>query len=165
MTRSSSALIVALLLLGLGLFVVHQGYSLAVEQSAYARVGPEVFPYVIGAGLILIGGLLARDALRGSWSVIWAEGNDTGSGRQEFWRRMASVGLVGLGLVLNALLIAPFGFVVASTLMFTLTTKAFGSRRPFFDLAVAAVFSGLIFVTFTYALGLSLPAGTVWSAH
>jgi putative tricarboxylic transport membrane protein len=66
MTRNPSAFLVALLFLGLGLFVVHQGYSIAPEQSAYARVGPQVFPYVIGAGLILIGGLLARDALKGS---------------------------------------------------------------------------------------------------
>ncbi len=78
---------------------------------------------------------------------------------------MSSVGLVGLGLVLNAVLIAPLGFVIASTLMFALTTRAFGSRRPFFDLAVAAVFSGIIFLTFTYALGLTLPVGTFWGGR
>jgi putative tricarboxylic transport membrane protein len=166
MTRSLSALLVALFLLALGLFVVHQGYTLAVDQSAYARVGPQVFPYVIGAGLILIGGLLARDALKGSWSVIWAEADtsEAGSAQREFWRWMSSVGLVGLSLVVNAALIAPLGFVVASTLMFALTTRAFGSRRLFFDLSVGGLFSGIIFVTFTYALGLSLPKGTLWSA-
>jgi putative tricarboxylic transport membrane protein len=165
MTRNPSAFLVALFFLGLGLFVVHQGYSTATEQSAYARVGPQVFPYVIGAGLILIGGLLARDALKGSWSVTWAEADDTGSARQALWRRMSSAGLVGLGLVLNAALIKPLGFVVASTLMFAFTTRAFGSRRLLFDLAVAAVFSGLIFVIFTYALKLPLPGGTLWGAR
>ena len=78
---------------------------------------------------------------------------------------MSSVGLVGLGLVINAALIAPLGFVFASTLMFALTTRAFGSRRPFFDFAVGAVFSAIIFLTFTYALGLSLPGGTLWGAR
>jgi putative tricarboxylic transport membrane protein len=78
---------------------------------------------------------------------------------------MSGVGLVGLGLVMNAALIARFGFVIASTLMFALTTRAFGSRRLFFDLAVGAAFSSLIFITFTYALGLSLPGGTFWGAR
>lgn len=165
MTRNPSAFLVALFFLTLGLFVVHQGYSIATEQSAYARVGPQVFPYVIGAGLILIGGLLARDALKGSWPVIWVEADGDGTDRRELWRRMASAGLVGFGLVLNAALIKPLGFVVASTLMFALTTRAFGSRRLLFDLAVAAVFSGIIFLTFTYALKLPLPGGTLWGAR
>jgi putative tricarboxylic transport membrane protein len=164
MTRSASALFVSLLLLGLGLFVVYQGSTVAAEQSAYARVGPQVFPYVIGAGLILIGGLLARDALKGSWFVIWAEADDAASGNVEFRRRMLSVGMVALGLFLNVLLIAPLGFVVASTAMFALTTRAFGSKRLRFDLVVALVFSGAIFLTFTFALGLPLPAGTLWTA-
>jgi putative tricarboxylic transport membrane protein len=164
-TRSVSALSVALAVVGLGLFVLHQGYSIGVEQSAYARVGPQVFPYVIGAGLIAIGILLARSALKGSWSVNWAETSETGPARREFWRHMSSVGLVGLGLVINAALIAPLGFVIASTLMFALTTRAFGSRRLFFDLAVGAVFSTVIFITFTYALGLFLPGGTLWGAR
>ena len=164
MTRSASALFVALLLLGLGLFVVYQGYTIAAEQIAYARVGPQVFPYVIGAALILIGGLLARDALKGSWSVIWAEAGDGSSGNLEFRRRLLSVGMVALGLVLNVLLIAPLGFVVASSAMFALTTRAFGSRRLLFDLLIAIIFSGAIFLTFTYALGLPLPAGTLWTA-
>ena len=164
-TRSASAVLVALALVGLGLFVLHQGYSIGVGQSAYARVGPQVFPYVIAAGLIAIGVLLARSALNGSWSVNWAETIETGPGRREFWRHISSVGLVGLGLVTNAAVIAPFGFVIASTLMFALTTRAFGSRRLFLDLAVGAVFSTVIFVTFTFALGLSLPGGTLWGAR
>ncbi|MEA2987125.1 MAG: putative tricarboxylic transport rane protein [Alphaproteobacteria bacterium] len=164
-TRSASAFLVALAVVGLGLFVLHQGYSIGVEQSAYARVGPQVFPYVIGAGLIAIGALLARSALNRSWSVNWVETSETGPDRREFWRHMSSVGLVGLGLVINAAFIAPLGFVIASTLMFALTTRAFGSRRLFFDLAVGAVFSAIIFITFTYALGLSLPGGTLWGAR
>ncbi len=164
-TRSASALLVALALVGLGLFVLHQGYSIGVEQSAYARVGPQVFPYAIGAGLIAIGALLARSALKGSWSVNWAETTETGPTRRESWRHMSSVGLVGLGLVANAALIAPLGFVIASTLMFALTTWAFGSRRVFFDLAVGAVFYTVIFITITNALGLSLPGGTLWGAR
>jgi putative tricarboxylic transport membrane protein len=164
-TRSSSSLLVALALLGLGLFVLHQGYSIGVEQSAYARVGPQVFPYVIGAGLIAIGILLARSALKGSWSVNWVEPRETDPDRREFWRHMSSVGLVGLGLVINAALIAPLGFVIASTFMFALTTRAFGSRRLLFDLAVGALFSGAIYVTFTYALGLRLPLGTLWGGR
>ena len=160
-----SALLVAFAFVALGLFVLHQGYVIGADQVAYARVGPQVFPYIIGAGLIAIGALLARSALVGSWSVLWAEPSDTDPDRREFWHNLSRVGLVGLGLVINAALIAPLGFVIASTLMFALTTRAFGSTRPFLDLAVGAVLSAMIFVTFTYALGLSLPWGTLWGAR
>ena len=156
---------VALALVALGVFVLHQGYSMSTEQSSYARVGPQVFPYIVGAGLIIIGGLLALTGLNGSWSVIWAESVETDPDRAEFWRRMSSVGLVGAGLVLNAALIAPLGFVAASTLMFAITTRAFGSRRLLFDLAVGAVFSAAIYIAFTYALGLHLPRGTLWGGR
>ena len=162
MTRPSSSLLLALTFVGLGAFVLHQGYSMGIEQSSYARVGPQVFPYVVGTGLIVIGGLLARSALNGSWFVHWADAGAAASDGQEFWRHVSGVGLVGSGLVLNAALIAPLGFVFASTLMFAITTRAFGSRRLLFDIAVGALFSGAIFLTFTYALGLRLPGGTLW---
>jgi putative tricarboxylic transport membrane protein len=154
-------LFVALALVALGVFVLHQGLSMATDQSSYARVGPQVFPYVVGAGLIIIGGLLALSALNGSWSVIWAEGVDRG----DFWRQIFGVGLVGAGLVLNAALIAPLGFVAASTLMFAITTRAFGSRRLVFDLAAGAVFAAGIYIMFTYALGIHLPLGTLWGGR
>ena len=168
-TRPGSAHVgasaVALAVLGLGLFVLYQAYSIALEQSAYARVGPQVFPYLVGGGLVLIGLLLLRSAVNRVWPVVWAEAAGSEVNRERAsWKQLSNVGLVGIGLVVNAAAIAPFGFVVASTLMFALTTRAFGSRRLVFDLAVGALFSGSIFVCFNYLLGLSLPRGTLWSS-
>ena len=164
--RSMSATVIAVALIALGLFVVHQGYLIAQDQSSYARVGPQVFPYMVGSGLVIIGLFLAIDAVKGTWPVIWAETADEHSlSRPAYWRQLSKVALVGLGLAVNAFLIAPLGFVVSSTLMFALTTRAFGSRRIPFDLAVGALFSGLIYLCFTYALRLPLPGGTIWGAR
>lgn len=161
--RSASAILIALALVGLGLFLLVQAYTMALEQSAYARVGPQVFPAIFGAALIVVGALLAREALKRTWTVTWAE-SEEGS-RAGALRQMGDVALVGIGLIVNAALIAPLGFVFASTVMFALTTRAFGSRRVLFDLAVGLAFSGFIFVCFTYLLRLPLPAGTFWGGR
>jgi putative tricarboxylic transport membrane protein len=164
--RSVSAIVIAIALIGLGLFIAFQGYVISLEQSSYARVGPQIFPYIIGTGLILVGTLLGRDAMRGVWPVIWAETADEHAlSRPAYWRQLSNVLLVGIGLVVNATLIAPFGFIVSSTLMFALTARAFGSRRIPLDLLIGALFSGFIFVCFTYALGLPLPGGTFWGVR
>ncbi|WP_210496641.1 tripartite tricarboxylate transporter TctB family protein [Microvirga antarctica] len=164
--KKVSATVISVALVAFGLFVAHQGYLIGQDQSSYARVGPQVFPYMVGAGLVIVGVLLSIDALKGTWPVMWAETADEHAlSRPAYWRQLSNVGLVALGLVVNAFLIAPLGFVVSSTLMFALTTRAFGSRRIPFDLAVGAMFSGFIFLCFTYALGLPLPSGTIWGAR
>lgn len=162
-----SAVAIAIALIALGIFVVSRGLGIAGEQSTYARVGPQVFPYIVGAGLIVIGGLLLREAVKGLWPVIWAETDMAPAPQRALAdrRQLAKVGLVGLGLVLNVLLMQPLGFVVSSSLMFALTTRAFGTRRILFDLCVGALFSGAIFAVFTFGLGLSLPAGTIWGGR
>jgi len=46
-----------------------------------------------------------------------------------------------LGLVLNATLINQLGFIIASTLMFFCTARAFGSRRALHDVAIGLAFA------------------------
>ena len=59
------------------------------------------------------------------------------------------------------------GFIAASTLLFAVTATALRGQRPaaralMFDLAVGAVFSAALFVTFTRGLGVSLPGVAVF---
>jgi putative tricarboxylic transport membrane protein len=59
---------------------------------------------------------------------------------------------------------APLGFIVASAVLFTLVSVAFGSPRFALNAAFALVFAGAIYLAFVYGLGLHLPAGSVWGS-
>jgi putative tricarboxylic transport membrane protein len=67
--------------------------------------------------------------------------------------------LVVTGVTLEAVLLQPAGFVIASALMFILVARAFGSQRLVRDVAIGLVFSLVVFLTFARGLGVSLPTG------
>ena len=66
---------------------------------------------------------------------------------------------VALGLVMFVLLLNPAGFVAAGTLLFASAASAFGSRRLRRDALLGAALCAAVYLTFTYGLGVSLPAG------
>jgi putative tricarboxylic transport membrane protein len=70
-----------------------------------------------------------------------------------------SLALVASAVVVEAALIAPVGFVVASTLAFTLVARAFGSRRVAVDAAIGLALAAAVYLGFARGLGVSLPAG------
>lgn len=63
------------------------------------------------------------------------------------------------GLLAFALLLIPAGWIVAGALLFWCVARAMGSRRPLFDVAVAATMSSLVYLAFGVLLGLNLPSG------
>jgi len=70
--------------------------------------------------------------------------------------------LLGLALLLQPILMIATGFIVASTITFTVTANAWRGRRPSpatlaKDVAVAAGFAAIVFVMFTAGLGVVLP--------
>jgi putative tricarboxylic transport membrane protein len=67
--------------------------------------------------------------------------------------------MVVAAVALQAALLRPAGFVVASTTMFLLVARAFGSRRLPRDLAVGLAFALAVFLTFAHGLGIALPPG------
>jgi tripartite-type tricarboxylate transporter receptor subunit TctC len=67
--------------------------------------------------------------------------------------------LVVAGVTLEAVLLRPAGFVIASAVMFILVARAFGSRRLVRDVAIGFVFSLVVFLAFARGLGVSLPTG------
>jgi putative tricarboxylic transport membrane protein len=157
--RGASAVVVGLAGVGLGGFVIQQALSGGYEPS-YATVGPGVFPFVVGVGLVLVGLGLVAQALLGSGRVTWIEAGGTGA--TDAPSPLARLLLIGAALVLDVALMQPAGFVLASTVLFVCVTRAFGSRRLVLDAALGLAFTGAIYVIFTRGLKLLLPAGQIW---
>ena len=67
--------------------------------------------------------------------------------------------IISIGIVLHMVLIGWAGFIIASTLMFVLIARGFGSKRAVRDLAVGLALVIAAYFLFTRALGLRLPPG------
>jgi len=144
-------LLISLGLIALGTFVVWETRSIA-ETQGYAQIGPRLFPYIIGAGLTLCGAVLAWQSVAGGWRhVPLDEAHDAPD-----W---AAFAVISVGVVLHMAIIGWAGFIIASTVLFVLIARGFGSRRLVRDAIIAVVLSTVVFFIFTLALGLSLPKG------
>jgi putative tricarboxylic transport membrane protein len=135
--------------LALGLFVAVETSMLKVAPT-HATVGPRLFPFLVAAGLIVVGALVLHQALFGH--VAHERG---------FELDWVAVALVSAGLVAQLLLLETVGWVLATTLLFVAVARAFGSRRLAVDAAIGVVLASLAFGVFNYGLGLSLPTGTL----
>jgi putative tricarboxylic transport membrane protein len=151
---NASAVAMALAVMALGAFVAFDTFT-SLTGPGYAEVGPGVFPLIVGAALLLAGLGLLLESLRGQWRVAWVE-------RDASAAPLRNVLLVAAALTLNVLLFAPLGFIVASAVLFTCVSAAFGSRRFVLDAAIGIGFAAAIYVIFVHGLGLQLPAGDLW---
>jgi putative tricarboxylic transport membrane protein len=151
--RFSGELALSLGIIAFGIFLAVQTAGIEVSPS-YARVGPRVFPWVISFGLVVIGLWLAREAIAGQWTS-----EDSAPGAPAFdWHAFL---FIGLGLVLHMVVIARGGFVIASTVLFVFVARAFGSRTWLRDIIIGLILSFVVYIGFTYGLGLDLPAGVL----
>jgi putative tricarboxylic transport membrane protein len=149
-------LAIALAIVLLGLVVVWEARDIRVPPI-HSRVGPRVFPYLVGSGLILVGVWLAVEAALGRAAAPTSDdAEDVDVTLPPDWR---ALGLIGVGLVLYWFLIERAGFVVASALLFYLAAVGMGSRRFLRDAVLAFALSFLLYVLFTEGLNLRLPAG------
>lgn len=72
------------------------------------------------------------------------------------WRTLAVVA----GALAAFILILPIvGWLICSAALFWVISWAFGSKRPLFDIAVAALVAACVQLAFSAGLGLTLPAG------
>jgi len=143
------ALSVALAALGIFVLAESRGISGA---AGYSQVGPATFPMLIGGCLLLLGGALAWQAASGGWrKVPQDEAHD-----QPDW---AAFGLLSAAVIVHMAAIASAGFILASTWLFALVARGFGSRRLLRDAIAGLAISALAFLLFTQGLGVTLPAG------
>jgi putative tricarboxylic transport membrane protein len=126
----------------------------APASPAYAQVGPQAFPYGVGAGLGVLGALLAAEGLRGGWREEAAE---RALGRPALGPFL----WVALGLLINAALIPRLGFILASTALFACIARGFGSRRVVRDLAWGLGLSLAAYLGFAKLLAIRLGDGLV----
>lgn len=140
---------IALTALGIAVIVGSQDIS---AGGGYAQVGPRAFPYLIGSGLIILGGILCWQAVSGGWrNVPMDDAHDAPD-----WVAFA---ILSIGVLLHIAAIAWAGFILASTFLFALIARGFGSRRLLRDVLVGLIVATIAFFIFTRGLGLNLPAG------
>jgi len=144
----------ALFVLLLGLLTAWQA-SVIPTSPIYAQVGPKAIPYLVAAGLVLLGALLTVSAARHGWShgIEELEGAPPTN-----WR---SITLLLAALLANLALIVPFGFTVAATAQFALVAAAFGSRAHLRNLVIAFVVALAAYGLFVKLLGVNIGAGLV----
>jgi putative tricarboxylic transport membrane protein len=141
------------LAIGLGLIAIASVIGFDTVQMrvppTYARVGPQIFPYIIAIGMAITGAHIAWKSYRGGDDVIdEVEPTD--------WK---SVGIIVAGLIAHMNLLKPLGFVPAGLILFLSVAFAFGSRRYGRDAIVGFLLVLFAYVGFTYGLGLQLPPG------
>lgn len=119
-------------------------------------VGPKVFPFAVGALLMLVGGWLALDVMRGGHGAPDA-GEDVDLSRRGDWRTVA---YVAGAFAAHVLLLRPAGWPIAGAVLFWGVAVALGARHRVRAAAVAVALSALVYALFSL-LGVSLPAGVL----
>src|SRR6185503_4220219 len=111
-----------------------------------APVGEWAFPLLVMLGSAAMGVvlLLRRDAPR-----------------EDATASTASLLRVTFGLVAFVALLTVAGFVAAGTTLFAFAASAFGSRRWLRDALVGFTLCATVYITFTFGLGVQLPAGAL----
>lgn len=158
--RTESALALAVAALAGVLLVGIRDVSFGV---GYDRIGPRFFPYLVAAGLLLIGAVLAGSALRHRRAALTTDARSyvVSGFRRTMTPRLNARAIVwlGAGLLLNLALFETAGFILAATVQFCLVARAFHSIRPARDVGAGVVLSTLVYILFSRGLGLTLPAG------
>jgi putative tricarboxylic transport membrane protein len=142
---------VSIALAALGIFVIAGTQDIS-SAGGYSQVGPRAFPYLIGAGLLILGGILCWQAVSGGWRNVPMDDNH----EQPDWVAFA---ILSAAVLLHMASIAWAGFILAATFLFTLVARSFGSRRLFRDIVAGLILSTIAFFIFTRGLGLNLPNG------
>jgi putative tricarboxylic transport membrane protein len=131
-------------------------YDASTLQVGFADpVGPRLFPYVIGAGLLVTSVLLVVAALRGD--VPEAEGGeDVDLTARTDWATVAKlVAIIGVTIATVGFL----GWAISGAILFAGSTWALGSRTPVRDVIVGCVLSVASWYAFYVGLGIPLSAG------
>lgn len=141
-----AALVAALLLLFLAAIVAWDVAHMRTGAAAYSRIGPRAFPYAIAIGLAILALLTAVQAFR-----------DAPEPRHR--DDIAPMAWIVGGLLAQILLLPYAGFSIATGAVFAATAKGFGRGPVWISYPAGVVFALLIWLFFSKALQLVLPAG------
>ncbi|MET0134865.1 MAG: tripartite tricarboxylate transporter TctB family protein [Kibdelosporangium sp.] len=151
--REHSELGISVVLTALGVLVLVDAISLPATNER--GLGPDVVPIVVGAALLLVAALLARDVLRGGRGEAEG-GEDIDLAAPADWR---TVLLLAAAFLANVVLIGLVGFPISGTVLFWGAAYALGSREFVRDPLIAAGLSLATYFVFNDLLGVALPGG------
>ncbi|MCA0423132.1 MAG: tripartite tricarboxylate transporter TctB family protein [Proteobacteria bacterium] len=143
--RDRASVIVGVLLLLLAAILWYDAVNLG-RTVAYG-IGSDMMPKVIGVGLSVLGILSIISGLR----------NPARETEPADWR--AVVIILGGFLALTVMIGLNVGFIPAMTVLFAVTSFAFGRRALLADVAIGFVLATLTYLLFSKLLALSLPRG------
>lgn len=143
----ASGIAIALALIGVAGVIAWDASGLR-SPSPYG-LGPEAMPFVVAAGLGLLGIANLVMAVRGA--MPHREQGD-----------LTAIGLILGGLIaLMAIIGFGGGFIPATAVLFAATAAAFGRRAVLTDLAIGAVVGLVAYLLFAKLLSLTLPMGPI----
>ena len=142
-----AALVIALVLAAIAAVIIWQTSQMRVPPIQ-ARVGPQVFPYAIAGGLVLLSIGTVISALRGSFPA--REKDNYGP---MLW-------IIG-GLIGQMLLLGWAGFSIGTAVLFAFTAKGFGRGPLWQTIPIGFVLAFAIWFIFSRGLQLTLPAGPI----
>jgi putative tricarboxylic transport membrane protein len=145
--RGQYVLAAALALVGVWTIIDARGLTVGFGDP----VGPRVFPYVVGAAMLVLAVLLAVATARGDVPE-GEEGEDIDLTTRPDWLTVGK--LVGI-LVLNMLLVDVLGWAITGALLFAGCAWALGSRTLLRDLVVGVVLS--LGTWYFFYVGLDVP--------
>jgi putative tricarboxylic transport membrane protein len=149
--KAQYALAAALLVVGVYTIIDARGLTVGFGDP----IGPRVFPYLIGTGMIVLSVLLAVATSRGDVPQA-EEGEDIDLTTPPDWLTVGK--LVGI-LMLNLLLVNVLGWAITGAGLFAGCAWALGSRTLVRDVIVGAVLSVSSWYFFYSGLGVPLPPG------
>ena len=151
---SRNAVAVAGYVAGLGLVALAGLVGLDTARMqvppTYAKVGPQVFPYLAALALAGAGVFFIAEAYLKRPTALRPDAPTAE------WRALAAI---SAGFLAQILLIERIGFILSSACLFVAVAWGFGSRRTVRDGAIALVLSAAVYLVFTRLLNLRLPAG------
>jgi putative tricarboxylic transport membrane protein len=143
--RDRSGVVVGALLIALAAVLAWDASQL--NRAAAYGFGPEVAPRAVAIGLVLLGVLSIWSGLRST---------EEKPGPYDW----GAVLTIALGfLALTACIGLGGGFVPAMTILFAVTSWAFGRRAPLQDAAIGFGLALVVYLLFSKLLSLSLPMG------
>ncbi len=136
-----------------GAYTIYDATTLSVGFAD--PVGPRIFPYVVGTGLLVSSILLIFAALRGDRPEAEG-GEDVDLDLKADWVTVAKlVGIIGITIVTVGFL----GWAICGAILFAGSTWALGSQTLIRDVLVGCVLSVGSFYAFYVGLGIPLSAG------
>lgn len=148
-------LVLALIVIALGIVVLVETRDINTRPGV--TVSPRIVPNVIGGGLIVLGLWYALDVIRSP--RLPGTGEDSEDVDPDAKTDWSAIIIMAFALLCYALLIDTAGFIIASSVLYLISTVSMGSRSYVRNVAIGLVLSTIVFIMFDTWLGVRLPAG------